>query len=155
LHRLLLQERKALQLKHSGAYMVTVPLFATRNIVCTTVRNIVTPNCTMLHQVAEEETAALLEAQQDVRRAMQSVQSSRRLDEQQQEQQEQHLAEAEARLKKLRLLVQGPSVPQVQSMCHHCQLSKAAARHCILCKKSSSPAVSTTAHRIDANTADA
>jgi multidrug resistance efflux pump len=57
--------------------------------------------------------AALLEAQHDVRRAMQSVQSSRRLDEQQQEQQEQHLAEAEARVKKLWLLVQGPSIPQV------------------------------------------
>ena len=67
----------------------------------------------MLRQVAEEEMAALLEAQHDVRRAMQSVQSSRRLDEQQQEQQEQHLAEAEARVKKLRLLVQGPSIPQV------------------------------------------
>ncbi|DBA68705.1 TPA: hypothetical protein ACH3X2_013498 [Trebouxia sp. C0005] len=63
-------------------------------------------------EVSEEEMAALLEAQHDVRRAMQSVQSSRRLDEQQQEQQEQHLAEAEARLKKLRLLVQGPCIPQ-------------------------------------------
>ncbi|DBA80639.1 TPA: hypothetical protein ACH3X1_007887 [Trebouxia sp. C0004] len=62
--------------------------------------------------VAEEEMAALLEAEHDVRHAMQSVQSSRRLDEQQQEQQEHHLAEAEARLKKLQLLVQGPSVPQ-------------------------------------------
>ena len=63
--------------------------------------------------MAEEELAALLEAQQDVRRAMQSVQSSRRLDEQQQEQQQQHLADAEARLKKLRQLVQGPVTPKV------------------------------------------
>lgn len=83
------------------------------------------PACMALRQVSEEEMAALLEAQHDVRRAMQSVQSSRRLDEQQQEQQEQHLAEAEARLKKLRLLVQGPCIPQVQSMCHHCQPSAA------------------------------
>ena len=83
------------------------------------------PSCTVLRQVAEEEMAALPEAQHDVRRAMQSVQSSRRLDEQQQEQQEQHLAEAEARLKKLRLLVQGPSIPQVHSVCHRCQLSPA------------------------------
>ena len=67
----------------------------------------------MVLQVAEEELAALLEAQQEVRRAMQSVQSSRRLDEQQQEQQEQHLTEAEARLTKLRLLVQGPALPKV------------------------------------------
>ena len=74
---------------------------------------IVLPACTVLRQVAEEEMATLLEAQHDMRRAMQSVQSSRRLDEQQQEQQEQHLGEAEARVKKLRLLVQGPSIPQV------------------------------------------
>ncbi len=82
------------------------------------------PSCTVLRQVARE-IAALLEAQHDARCAMQSVQSSRRLDEQQQEQQEQHLAEAEARVKKLRLLVQGPSIPQVQSMHHPCQLSAA------------------------------
>ncbi|KAL3155881.1 hypothetical protein ABBQ32_012881 [Trebouxia sp. C0010 RCD-2024] len=62
-------------------------------------------------EVAQEELAALLEAQQDVRRAMQSVQSSRRLDEEQQEQQQQHLADAEARAKKLRTLVQGPQTP--------------------------------------------
>ena len=64
-------------------------------------------------QVAEEEIAALLEAQQDVRRAMQSVQSSRRLDEQQQEQQQQHLAHAEACFKKLSVVVQGPPAPKV------------------------------------------
>ena len=64
-------------------------------------------------QVAKEELAALLEAQQDVRRAMQSVQSSRRLDEEQQEQQQQHLADAEARANKLRMLVHGPQAPAV------------------------------------------
>ena len=68
---------------------------------------------TCLVQVAKEELAALLEAQQDVRRAMQSVQSSRRLDEEQQEQQQQHLADAEARAKKLRMLVHGPQAPAV------------------------------------------
>ena len=90
----------------------------------------------MLRQVAREEIAALLEAQHDVRHAMQSVQSSRRLDEQQQEQQEQHLAEAEARVKKLRLLVQGPSIPQVQSMHHPRRLSAShsIASHYTLCK---------------------
>lgn len=70
-------------------------------------------NTQALVQVAQEELAALLEAQQDVRRAMQSVQSSRRLDEEQQEQQQQHLADAEARAKKLRMLVQGPQAPAV------------------------------------------
>ena len=64
-------------------------------------------------QVAKEELAALLEAQQDVRRAMQSVQSSRRLDEEQQEQQQQHLADAEAQVTKLRMLVHGPQAPAV------------------------------------------
>ena len=64
-------------------------------------------------QVAKEELAALLEAQQDVRRAMQSVQSSRRLDEEQQEQQQQHLADAEAQADKLRMLVHGPQAPAV------------------------------------------
>ena len=64
-------------------------------------------------QVAKEELAALLEAQQDVRRAMQSVQSSRRLDEEQQEQQQQHLADAEAQANKLRMLVHGPQAPAV------------------------------------------
>lgn len=64
-------------------------------------------------QVAKEELAALLEAQQDVRRAMQSVQSSRRLDEEQQEQQQQHLTDAEARATKLRMLVHGPQAPAV------------------------------------------
>ena len=55
----------------------------------------------------------MLDAQQEVRRAMHSVQSSRRLDEQQQEQQQHHLDQAEARLKKLRLLAYGPVIPKV------------------------------------------
>ena len=102
----------------------------------------------MLRQVAREELAALLEAQHDVRHAMQSVQSSRRLDEQQQEQQEQHLAEAETRVKKLRLLVQGPSIPQVQSIHHPHRLSAShsIASHYTL-QRSSTPAVSAAAEK--------
>ena len=65
--------------------------------------------------MAEEELAAVLDAQQEVRRAMHSVQSSRRLDEQQQEQQQHHLDQAEAGLKKLRLLAHGPVIPKVTS----------------------------------------
>ena len=64
-------------------------------------------------QVMEEEMASVMEQQQHVRRATQDVLSSRRLDEQQQQLQQQRLADAEARLKKARLLAQGPVLPKV------------------------------------------
>ena len=70
--------------------------------------------------MAEEELAALLDAQQDVRHAQHSVQSTRRLDEQQQEQQQLHLDQAEARLHKLRTLAHGPVIPKVMFCCNCC-----------------------------------
>lgn len=57
--------------------------------------------------------AAVMDHQQAVRQAMQDVMSSRRLDERQQQLQQQRLDDAEARLKKARLLVQGPILPKV------------------------------------------
>ena len=64
-------------------------------------------------QVLQEETSNIGGLQQEVRRAQQDMLSSRRLEESQQQLQQQRLAEAEARLKKARLIVQGPPVPQV------------------------------------------
>ena len=64
-------------------------------------------------QVMEEEMGGVMEQQQEVRRALQEVQFSRRLDEQQRQLQQQRLEDAEARLKKARLLVQGPILPKV------------------------------------------
>ena len=81
-------------------------------------------------QVALEEAAALLEAEQDVRRVMQSVHSSRRLDQQQQELQEQELADAEGRLQKLQLLVQGPPMPKVMETTTLCSWLGLAACDC-------------------------
>ena len=82
----------------------------------------------MGQQVAEEELAALLDAQQDVRRAQHSMQSSRRLDERQQAQPQLELDQAEARLNKLRLLALGPVIPKVVSHSHalyaHCGMQQ-------------------------------
>ena len=76
-------------------------------------------------QVMEEEMGGVVEQQQEVRRAMQDVQFSRRLDEQQRQLQQQRLDDAEARLRKARLLVQGPILPKVSIQTSSTKLQQA------------------------------
>ena len=94
----------------------------------------------VLPQVLQEETSNIGQLQQDVRRAQQDVLSSRRLEESQQQLQQQRLADAEARLKKARLLVQGPPVPQVSpestpetQPC--CAAIRICAISCVMCRR--------------------